>query len=356
MSTAIQWTDETWNPTTGCSRVSEGCRHCFIERTPPFRMHGRKLGDPVQLHPDRLDAPLHWKRPRRVFVNSLSDLFHEDVPDEFIAAVFGIMAVRPDHVFQVLTKRPERMCAWFKWIGERGGIGRYIRSIRVGGDRTIPNFFNAVARTEVVRGKTCRAAHDPWMSVFNAASFHMDDGRLANVWLGVSVEDQKTADERIPLLLQTPAAVRFVSAEPLLGPVDLRLWLNVIPRMRTPVSVQSGLPCGGTTMDWIPSYNIRTGEIVKPLLNWVIAGGESGPGARPCDVAWIRSIVQQCQAAGVPCFVKQLGAKPFYEEVWFDADRGIDGKVLTKKLHLKDKKGGDPCEWPADLRVREWPR
>lgn len=325
--TTIQWTDATWNPVTGCSRVSEGCRNCYIERTPPFRMGGRKLGDPVQLHPDRLDAPLHWKTPRRVFVNSLSDLFHEDVPFEFITAVFGVMAVRPDHTFQILTKRPERMRAFFSWLSERGGFGCYIRSIRPDGDRTIPNYFSKVARTELVNGKRYRAAGDPWIAVFNAASFHMNDGRLGNVWLGVSVEDQKTADERIPLLLQTPAAVRWISAEPLLGPVELRPYLCG----REDNDVSPGRPVG-TCTDWTPP------------LDWVVVGGESGPQARPSDLAHIRSIVQQCKAAGVPCFVKQLGSRPFIPHV--------DGPIW-QSVH---KKGGDPSEWPADLRVREWPR
>lgn len=340
--TAIEWTDETWNPTTGCSRVSEGCRHCYIERTPPFRMRGRKLGDPVQLHRDRLDAPLHWRKPRRVFVNSLSDLFHEDVPFEFITAVFGVMAVRPDHTFQILTKRAERMCAFFSWLSERGGFGRYIRSISPVGDRTIPNYFNQVSRTEIVHGVRCRAAGDPWISVFNAASFHMNGGPLSNVWLGVSVEDQQAADERIPLLLQTPAAVRFVSAEPLLGPVDL--------------------------LSWLPYEAWKA----KPKIAWVVVGGESGPAARPCDIGWIRSIVGQCKAAAVPCFVKQLGRYAIDRN-----DAGFEGDDLGSwpmgtdvddpenewnwqgaKIHVRlhDKKGGDPVEWPADLRVREWPR
>lgn len=347
--TAIEWTDEVWNPVTGCSRVSEGCRYCYIERTPPFRMQGRKLGDPVQLHPERLDAPLRWKKPRRVFVNSLSDLFHEQVPDEFIVAVFGVMAARPDHTFQILTKRPERMLAWFHWIGQRGGFGRYIRNIRPDGDRTVPNYFTPVARTQVVNGRTYRAADDPWISVFNAASFHMVAGRLGNVWLGVSIEDQATANERIPLLLQTPAAVRWVSAEPLLGPVDLR-EVNPFDDFHTDAL---------DTPD--PYYR----------LNWVVAGGESGPQARPCDVAWIRSIVRQCRATGVPCFVKQLGSYVVdRNDAGFDGD-GDDWPMGTDiddpsndwsyqgasiRVRLHDRKGGDPSEWPKDLAVRQWPK
>ena len=304
----IEWTDATWNPTTGCTRVSEGCRHCYIERTPPFRIAGRKFvngSTGVQLHPERLDQPLHWKKPRRIFVNSLSDLFHEDVPYQFIDKVFGVMGSEEagHHTFQVLTKRPERML-------------RYTERFTTGGvefDKLFPL-----------------------------------------VWLGVSVEDQRTADERIPLLLQTPAAIRFVSAEPLLGPVDLGKWM------------------------WIPDPHGASADLMPSRgLDQCIVGGESGPGARPCDVSWIRSIRDQCRAAGVKCFVKQWGSYPimgYYEaQDWCDAhgwEFGDDGEwkcvgwderdgqpPLSAKVRvpLKDKKGGDPLEWPADLRVRELP-
>ena len=316
--TSIQWTDETWNPVTGCSRVSEGCRHCYIERTPPFRMAGRKLGDPVQLHPDRLDQPLHWRKPRRVFVNSLSDLFHEDVPDEFVFKVFRIMARSQHHTFQVLTKRPERMRNFCKRIA-------YID----------PGFNGHPF------GTCSYWPNDP-------DKYPIETRPLPNVHLGVSVEDQQTADERIPILLQTPAAVRFLSVEPLLGPVQLG--------------------CGGEFFD----YGFGRNNDNEPRIHWVIVGGESGPKARPCDVAWIRSIVQQCKAAQVPCFVKQLGRYVIDRN-----DAGFDGEMPTNwpmdtdvddpendwsyqaakiRIRLKDTKGGDPTEWPEDLRVREWPR
>lgn len=177
-ATKIQWTDETWNPVTGCTKVSQGCKHCYAERVFPraYAKTGRCFTD-VRTHPERLDQPLRWKKPRRVFVNSMSDLFHEDVPDEFIDKVWEIMANAPDHTFQILTKRPARMLAW------TGGVdaGKW------------PMWLL------------------PWP--------------LPNVWLGVSVEDQATADERIPPLLRTAAAVRFISLEPCLGPVDLSKWL-----------------------------------------------------------------------------------------------------------------------------------
>lgn len=313
--TTIQWTDETWNPVTGCSRVSEGCRHCYIERTPPFRMAGRTLGDPVQLHPDRLDAPLHWKKPRRVFVNSLSDLFHEDVPDEFIDRVFATMAMTRRHTYQVLTKRPLRLLKYMQ--------SRYPKD-------------------------------GQWLSwfIFDHINSHGDGSRgwpLRNVWLGVSVEDQKTADERIPILLQVPAAVRWVSAEPLLGPVDLR---NINPWDDFHTDALD-------TPD--PSYR----------LNWVVVGGESGPKARPCNVAWIRSIVRQCKAAAVPCFVKQLGSYVVdRNDAGFCGD-GDDWPMDTDiddpsndwsyqgagiRIRLHDRKGGDTNEWPIGLAVRKYPR
>lgn len=239
-TTKIEWTDSTWNPVTGCTRVSEGCRNCYMARTVP-----RQGLDPwkVVLHHDRLDQPLKWKKPRRIFVNSLSDLFHDDVPFEFIHEVYATMRQSPQHTYQILTKRPKRMMEC---------VSR-IKSFELMG----------------------------WAKGF-----------YSHVWLGVSIENQETADERIPLLLQTPAAKRFVSAEPLLGPIDL-----------TRIPVECGGVCAlrGARPAWHP-------------LDWVIAGGESGPGARPMHPDWARSIREQCQAAGVPFFFKQWGEwKPISE-------------------------------------------
>jgi len=280
---------------TGCTKVSPGCAHCYIERTPAFRIAGRRFVDgatDLQLHADRLEQPLHWKKPRRVFVNSLSDLFHDDVPDDFIDQVFAVMALTPQHTYQVLTKRPQRMREYL----HRDAPWRWTRYMAHIGGKSI----------------------DSWGREYAAH-------RLDNVWLGVSVENQHFADARIPLLLQTPAAVRFISAEPLLGPVDVRFWL------KRPYQVDNR---------------------VHPSLDWVIVGGESGPGARPFDLAAARAIVQQCQAAGVACFVKQVGSNPFNVYV---ADR--DGVFLggAELPGIHDPKGGDPAEWPADLRVREYP-
>jgi protein gp37 len=257
--TGIEWTEATWNPVTGCSKVSQGCKHCYAERDWPRMQHvpayaGRKFTD-VACHPDRLDIPLRWTKPRLIFVNSMSDLFHESVPDDFIDRVFAVMALAKQHTFQVLTKRPERMLAYLSDLGLRAElIG--IEAEAIGGiDR----------HTEDLKQR--------WPLP------------LQNVWLGVSVEDQKAADERIPLLLQTPAAVRWISAEPLLGPIDLRR--------------STGYP-------WIGG-KFADGRKFDGLLDWVVVGGESGNNARPMHPNWARGLRDQCAAAEVPFLFKQWG-------------------------------------------------
>ncbi len=227
MPSAIEWTDETWNPVTGCTRVSTGCDHCYMfamyPRLTAMGVRGYEL-DPqqVQLLPERLDAPLRWGKPRRVFVNSMSDVFHPKVPFEFVTEIFDVMctaAAQHGHIFQVLTKRPGRAVGWWDRNQDRyGGV---------------------------------------WP---------------AGVWIGTSVENQKYAP-RITVLARLPAPVRFVSAEPLLGAVDLREWL-------------------------------RRGD-----LHWVIAGGESGRAARPMDIDWARDLRDQSIEAGVAFFLKQLGGR-----------------------------------------------
>lgn len=227
---AIEWTGATWNPVTGCDRVSEGCDHCYaltlarrlkamgnvryqVDGNP--RTSGQGFG--LTLHEDKLAEPLAMRRPQFIFVNSMSDLFHPDVPLDFIARVFGTMAAAHHHVFQILTKRPGRMAS-------------------------------------VVR----RVQPQP----------------LPNVWLGTSVENQRWASIRIPQLLETPAAVRFLSCEPLLGPIDLDVWLSPVP-----------------------------------LIDWIIAGGESGPRARPMEPQWVRDLRDQCSVAGAAFFFKQWGGR-----------------------------------------------
>lgn len=225
MPSSIEWTDETWNPVTGCTRVSPGCDHCYMFGLYP-RLRG--MGVPgyetspedVRLLPERLQTPLLWKRPRRVFVNSMADLFHSRVPFNYVFEIFTVMAEAADkrgHIFQVLTKRPGRAAAW--WDQYQG---------------------------------------------------HFPDGWPPQVWIGTSVETQKYTP-RLTVLERVPAAVRFVSAEPLLERIDLTPWLE------------------------------------RGVLDWVIVGGESGPGARPMDLDWVRDLRDQSNCAGVPFFLKQLG-------------------------------------------------
>lgn len=275
--TGIEWTrgddgtaGATWNPVTGCEKVSPGCDHCyaetFAERWRGIPGHYFENGFDVTLRPERLEQPLRWKRPRRIFVNSMSDLFHDAVPTAYIAAVFDVMRQTPQHTYQVLTKRHARM--------------------------------RSLARTA--------AFGEGWP--------------LPNVWLGVSAEDPHWADIRIPALLETPAAIRFVSAEPLLGPVTLfpGKWLP---------------PLGGGS-----KVNLsRPWEEPGPSLDWVIVGGESGPGARRMAEGWTRNLVDECVETGTPVFVKQLGS------------------VLGRQLGAGPK-GGDWEKWPEDLRVRQFPR
>jgi protein gp37 len=237
----IEWTDATWNPVTGCTKVSPGCDHCYAERI-TNRFGGPGAFDTVVLHPERLTMPLHWKKPRMVFVNSMSDLFHDDVPDEFIRDVFVKMEVCTEHTFQILTKRPGRMASL---------LGRWKREWE-----TAERMPTTIPRIP-----------------------------LPNIWLGTSVEDQKWADVRVPKLLETPAAVRFLSCEPLLGPIDFEF----LGELELPADVDGAPYAGG--------------------IDWVIAGGESGPDARPMHPDWARSLRDQCIEAEIPFFFKQWGGR-----------------------------------------------
>lgn len=272
--TGISWTDTTWNPIRGCSRVSEGCRNCYAETMAarfcgpgePYEgladrtRKGSKWTGDVRFIVEHLADPLHWKRPRRIFVNSMSDLFHDSLQNEQIAAVFGVMAACPQHTFQVLTKRAERMLEWFEWM-HSDPLVRLSRAL------TTYGLDRHVHRMQAY-GPNDRGVGNPWP--------------LVNVWLGVSCESQEH-DDRIAMLCETPAAVRFISAEPLLGPLDIAEFLD-----------PAGSPCGEN----------------NDVLDWVIAGCESGPGMRPCNVGWLRSLRDQCQGAGVPFFLKQAVETP----------------------------------------------
>ena len=355
--TEIQWTDETWNPLRGCSKVSAGCRECYAEKVaarfsgPALPYEGTitagRWNGTIRLVPEKLDQPLRWTKPRMVFVNSMSDLFHEEVSNEYIAAVFGVMAASEPHTFQVLTKRPARMLAWFEWLAERSAAWKGTNGLDNG---PVHFLMHGAWKWGPVDGiPAMQRFHVPWP--------------LPNVWLGVSAENQETADERIPLLLQCPAAVRWVSAEPLLGAVDLGLgagsskhwdhrWVRLIRHVSPDFAWATDCPSAKPGIyraesNALGALSLRLGEHrlgIRPAefehlpkLDWVVVGGESGRNARPCDAWWIEEMVEQCQGARVPIFVKQLGT------------------VAARNDKLSDNKGGDPAEWPRALRVREWP-
>jgi protein gp37 len=274
--TGISWTDRTWNPVVGCTKVSQGCKHCYAKTLHDMRHKAFKAGklqnfpqyaepfETVQLLPDRLAHPLGWRKPSRVFVNSMSDLFHESIDIQYIASVFAVMYLAPWHHFQILTKRPERMLAVL----------------------TDPSLYDRVLHE--ANGFRDSRPHLTMVGISDPTRFS-----ASHVWLGVSVENQEEANKRIPLLLGTPAAVRFLSCEPLLSPVDLT-------RLRGPGN--------GTWRDALEG-RLHTGPATlrEPGIDWVIVGGESGKGARPMHPEWARSLRDQCTAVGVPFHFKQHG-------------------------------------------------
>ncbi len=313
--TSIEWTDFTWNPVSGCTKVSQGCKHCYAERMFPraYAGTGRRFID-VATHEDRLEQPLRMRSPKRIFVNSMSDLFHEDAPDAFLDRVFAVMAMAQRHTFQVLTKRPERMRRYLSGLT----FERVITACNL----TIhgkPHGSDGESSLSTIDGRSLKARF-----VAGEKTAYRGVPRLPfpNVWLGVSVEDQKTADERIPLLIQTPAAVRFLSCEPLLGPVDLGLY------------VYDDILTTG------PGSRLKPAPSNQRRLHWVIAGGESGPGARPMHPDWAASLRDQCRAAGVPFLFKQWGSwlpvdTPSDEECFAEdgSDRQLEGRVTLTTAH-----------------------
>lgn len=277
MTTRIEWTQETWNPITGCTRISEGCAHCYAERMSK-RLRGRfgyDADEPfeVTLHEDKIEQPLGWRHRHVIFVCSMGDLFHEDVPYEWIDRVFEVMVNTPQHTYQVLTKRPERMRDYLAVMAPRLRVG--VESHRV----NVPDV-------------------------------------LPNLWVGVTAENQARADERIPVLLEIPAAVRFVSLEPLLGPI----------------SFYEGAPGLALEAYW----TVDGGPF--PGLDWVIVGGETGAGARRMDPAWAVDLLEQCRAARTPFFYKGAGtaalakASPYY--------RMLDGRTWEQFPAVKYSVGG----------------
>lgn len=299
-NTTIQWTEQTWNPTTGCDRISDGCTNCYA-LTMAKRLKGmgqakyQNDGDPrtsgpgfgLTVHPDVLTEPLHWKKPRKVFVNSMSDLFHARVPHEFLVRVFTVMAATPQHTYQVLTKRPER-------------AARILTDLcRCGAGHPPGEHFRSAM-------EWAATPHSPsYVPGLEHGIYHRSGWPLPNVWIGTSIESDKHT-RRANHLRITPAAVRFISAEPLLGPLE--------------------------------SLNLRD-------IDWLILGGESGPGARPVEPWWIADLIHEARQTGTAPFVKQMGS------VWA-RDTTVAGKTVAA---WGDTKGGNPQYWPSGLRVREYP-
>lgn len=281
--TGISWTDASWNCIRGCSRVSEGCRHCYAETMagrfcdegqPYYQLAKRTKSGPrwtgeIAFIPEHLLDPVRWQKPRRIFVNSMSDIFHEKLSNEHIAAIFAVMLLAKRHKFQVLTKRSKRMREWFAWAGRL----------------TMPELI----------GYAYEALKDHPDELATLKRADRDLGGytwpLPNVWLGVSVENQEAADERLPDLISCPAAIRFLSCEPLIGPVVLQGGPTV-PRGEGPTAAMH-----------VRMYLRGNGGDQR--IHWVIAGCESGPGMRPCDHHWLRSLREQCQEAGTKYFLKQ---------------------------------------------------
>lgn len=313
-ATKIEWCDHTFNPWRGCSKVSPGCAHCYAEKTakrnPAVLGTWGIDGTRVVASESYWIQPLRWNSAaakagvrRRVFCASLADVF-EARPDLISPRqrLFELIRETPNLDWLLLTKRPESVIQL--WPLYKG-----------------------------------------WSTI---------EPPIPNLWLGASVEDQQRADERIPLLLQTPAVVRFLSVEPLLGPVDLT-------RITRRLSMASTV-CGSCLQTAPDSGRFSAVLLGERPIDWVIVGGESGQKARPCDIAWIRSIVRQCREAGVACFVKQLGSNVEANDL-IDAADYFPGDVrlsrgssdFVARVHLRHPKGGDPAEWPEDIRVRAFP-
>lgn len=307
-TTSIEWTrgddgtaGKTWNPTTGCDRISAGCDNCYA-LTMARRLKGmgqakyQNDGHPVTsgpgfaltVHPDTLTEPLRWTKPRRVFVNSMSDLFHARVPREFLAQVFAVMADTPQHTYQILTKRPER-------------AARILTGLCTCGNGHPPgeHFRSAM--------EWAATSHSPtYVPGLEHGIYHRSGWPLPNVWIGTSIESNDYR-RRADHLRATPAAVRFISAEPLLGPLD---------------------------------------ELSLRDIDWLIIGGESGAGARPLEGWWVDDLIHAARLAGTAPFVKQMGS------VWARNTTSGDRTVHA----WGDTKGGFPAHWPAQLRVREYPQ
>lgn len=330
INTNTEWCDITWSPWLGCSKVSEGCKNCYIVTTMPFLMRGLKHGMPRERTSEAYwRNPLVWDRevycgkcdtvfnskkypydcpscgkilqvPRWKVFPSLCDWLDDEVPIEWLADFLKLIYETPNLDWLLLTKRPE-------------------------------NFFermHGVMTNMVIRKFDSRVVD--W-----AIRWRESESIPYNLWFGVSVENQETADKRIPELLAIPAKVRFLSCEPLLGKIEFPWQFNLLDRKECGLSDD---PLAATLLQNAMDEGLAA---APTLISWVIVGGESGTDARPCNIAWIRTIAEACQKSQVPCFVKQLGSRPILGRE--------DSQII------RHKKGGETTEWPSDLRVREFP-
>ncbi len=322
-----KWWDRSWNPIVGCSHASPGCENCYAEKLASTRLKhlqvygdatvGRKWNGTV-VETGKLDQPLGWKKPNRVFVADMSDLFHPGVPFSFIAGVYGVMAACPNQTFIVLTKRPDRMLEWYRWAE--------VKFNRYGG-----------VECDVADGLMFHAADYHRLHRLNAKldKAPIGEGRwpLPNVWTGTTCENQEWATRRVLIMRRVPSVLRFLSLEPLLDEVD-------------PSNIETAT-----------ATEHRVYNALEKDFGWLIPGGESGHGARQCNRKWLERIVYKGRKHGVPVFVKQLGSH------YVDELNGIGGKmckpdesVVGKIRRLKDFAGRDMSEWPENLRIRQFPK
>ena len=310
--TGIEWSDYTWNPIRGCSRVTDGCRNCYAEdQAARIVKQDRERGVPegegaydgllargglwngqIKIVPELLDQPIRWTKPRKIFVNSMSDLFHENVSEETIQRIFAVMASSPQHQFQILTKRAKRM-------------------------------------RDLLKGKDLRWVVNAQMALTNEGVIppgnHNISWPLSNVWLGVSVEDQATANERVPYLLDTPAAVRWLSMEPLLGPASLC-------DLENHTHLADGQPLVQALSGLVSDGESDITEIAG--IDWVVVGGESGPEARPMHPHWATNLRDECASAGVPFLFKQWGEWAPRSNCIHVLTSGLSGSDMDPQCHL----------------------
>lgn len=349
-NTGIAWTDATANIAVGCSIHSPGCVNCYAARLAATRLKQTErykglavmrngmtptwTGE-VRINHDAIDTVIRWKKPRKVFFTAQGDPFHEGYTNEDIALFFAVMSTAKQHTFQVLTKRSTRMRQWFEWIASQG-----------------------VPPSEVMSAAVKRSGSELLVKNNHSASLSWP---LSNVWLGVTVENQELADTRIDDLLHCPAKCRFLSLEPLLE----RVVLPEEALMRHFVSCPSDnedpeknncIGCTGDPRDYDGTESSCEAEW-SPSIDWVIVGGESGPRARQFDVAWAYAIIEQCKKTGIACFVKQLGARPIGEPRAKPPRNWTTSSDIARRGEwvLNDSHGGDPNEWPEDLRVQQFP-